>query len=146
MQLISRAPVLSATFSLVSCWIISLLRLLENLLNAPALRLGERTRLRDANAVADAARVRFVVRLVLRESALRLAVQRVAVRVAHRDDDRLVHLVADDGADARLPCRALHQASSAVVVAPSSTASSRSRWTVRMRATSLRMTLMRIGL
>src|SRR5438270_3208267 len=93
----SFAPELSATLSRVSCWTICLLsRLRHDLDDAPPLFLGQRTRLRDAHEVADAALVLLVVDLELGALAHRLAVEAVGFRRAHLDDDRLVHLVGDD--------------------------------------------------
>src|SRR5580704_4408101 len=54
MHRISRAPLLSATLRMLSCWITSrsLLRLLEDLVEAPALVPRERPGLGDAHPVA----------------------------------------------------------------------------------------------
>src|SRR3954454_4044717 len=121
MQRISLAPVLSATLSRDSCWIIGispgcragsqplaavslaergrlLLGLLEDLDDTPALGRRQRTGLHDQDPVADAAVVLLVVRLELRRTPQDLAVQRVLDPVLDRDHDRLVHLVADDEA------------------------------------------------
>src|SRR3954453_14398829 len=126
MQRISLAPVLSATLSRDSCWIIGispgcragsgplsagqpcrtvgwgLLGLLEDLHDAPALGGGQRPGLHDQDAVADAAVVLLVVGLELRRTPQPLAVQRVLDAVLDRDHDGLVHLVADDEALADL--------------------------------------------
>src|ERR687885_673063 len=90
----SLAPVLSATLRRDSCWIIWLLRLLEDLDEAPALRGRERPRLADHHEVADAGGAGLVVRLHLRGAADDLAVEAVLHPVLDLDDDRLVHLVA----------------------------------------------------
>src|SRR6478672_2772468 len=125
MQRISLAPVLSATLSRDSCWIIGsspcragsqvgtrawrnsvsdlgraprgvvLLGLLEDLDDAPALRGRQRAGLLDPHAVADAALVLLVVGLQLARAAEDLAVERVLDPVLDGDDDGLLHLVAD---------------------------------------------------
>src|SRR6476619_6574819 len=118
MQRISFAPVLSATLSRDSCWIIGispgclagsqcwtepggtggvvvLLCLLEDLDDAPALGGRQRTGLLDPDPVADAALVRLVVRLELAGAPQDLAVQRVLHPVLDGDDHGLLHLVAD---------------------------------------------------
>src|SRR3954449_10294913 len=125
MHKISRAPVLSATRSRDSCWITGVsyvcqffaaggeawrnegpsgrpstgpthsLGLFEDLHDPPPLGGGQRTGLHQQNPVADAARVLLVVRLQLAGTAHHLAVQRVLDPVLDRDDDGLVHLVAD---------------------------------------------------
>src|SRR6478609_7908662 len=125
MQRISLAPVLSATLSRDSCWIIGsspcragsqvgtrawrnsvsdlgraprgvvLLGLLEDLDDAPALRGRQRAGLLDPHAVADAALVLLVVGLQLARATQHLAVERVLHPVLDGDDDGLLHLVAD---------------------------------------------------
>src|SRR5260370_25612004 len=107
MQRISLAPELSATLSRVSCWITCLLRLLHDLEHAPANLLRDGLRFGDADEVAHAAFVLRVVNLELRALLHGLAVEAVGLRRAHLDDDRLVHLVGDDGtqADLALPAR-----------------------------------------
>src|SRR5256712_12821742 len=102
----SFAPELSATLSRVSCWT-TLSRLLHDLQHAPALLLGDRARLGDAHEVAHAALVLLVVDLEPRALLQRLLVQAVRARRAHLDDDRLVHLVGDHGAQADLALAAL---------------------------------------
>src|SRR5437764_8062815 len=97
----SFAPELSATLTRVSCWT-TLSRLLHDLEHAPALLLGDRPRLGDADEVADTALVLGVVDLETRALLDRLAVQAVGLRGADLDDDGLVHLVADHGAEADL--------------------------------------------
>src|SRR5229473_7491145 len=102
MQRISLAPELSATLSRVSCWITCLLRLLHDLEHAPANLLRDGLRFGDADEVAHAALVLLVVNLELRAPLHRLAVEAVGLRRAHLHDDRLVHLVGNDGAQADL--------------------------------------------
>src|SRR4029077_19500658 len=75
---------------------------LHDLEHAPANLLGDRLRFGDADEVAHAALVLLVVDLELRALLHRLAVEAVGFRRAHLDDDRLVHLVGDDGAQADL--------------------------------------------
>src|SRR6059036_608828 len=98
----SFAPELSATFTRVSCWTIRLLGLLHDLEHPPALLLGEGARLGDADEVANAALVLLVVDLEARPLADGLAVQAVGLGRPDLDDDGLVHLVGDDGAEADL--------------------------------------------
>src|SRR5256884_5846249 len=99
----SFAPELSATFNRVSCWTIrSLLGLFHDLEHAPALLLGERTGLGDADEVAHAALVLLVVHFELGSLLDRLAVQAVGLRRPDLDDDGLVHLVGDDCGQADL--------------------------------------------
>src|ERR1700761_9076818 len=126
MQRISLAPVLSATLSRDSCWITStpassrrrvppairlylmgLLGPFEDLGNPPPLGGGQRPGLHQEDAVADTALVLLVVCLVLLGAAQDLAVLGVLYAVFHRDDDGLVHLVADHEALAGLPVAAL---------------------------------------
>src|ERR1700730_3820341 len=102
MQRISLAPELSATLSLVSCWIIRLLRFLHDFEEAPALLLGDRARFCDADQVADAALVLLVVDLESGALADRLLVEPVRFGRADLDDDRLVHLVRDHRPEADL--------------------------------------------
>src|SRR5438067_1648966 len=85
----------------VSCWT-TLSRLFHDLEHAPALLLGDGARLGDADEVADAALVLGVVDLETRALLDSLAVQAVGLRGADLDDDGLVHLVADHGAEADL--------------------------------------------
>src|SRR5215213_9212818 len=91
MQSSSRAPVLSATRSLVSCWITVAHPLLlgdfDDLGQAPALRRRKWPRLDDADDVAD---LRFVARVV-------------RVELGRAADDLLVHRIGDDDAAALLP-------------------------------------------
>src|SRR6202165_1479674 len=105
MHRISFAPELSATLRRVSCWI-TLLGLLHDLEQAPALLLGDGARLSDADQVAHAALVLLVVDLELRPLLDRLLVEPVRLGRAVLDDDRLVHLVRDHRAQADLPLAA----------------------------------------
>src|SRR6478609_6346756 len=80
MHRICFAPVLSATLSRDSCWImvcLLLLRLLEDLHHAPALGRAEGAGLHDQDTISDAAVVLLVVGLELAGAAQHLAVQRV---------------------------------------------------------------------
>src|SRR5882672_8966533 len=106
MTRISLAPELSATFMRVSCWI-TLLGLLHDLEQAPALLFGDGARLGDADEVAHAALVLLVVNLETRALADGLAVQAVRFGRADLDDDRLVHLVGDHSAQPDLALAAL---------------------------------------
>src|SRR6266702_7953872 len=102
MQSSSRAPVLSATFRRVSCWIIwpspPLLRFLHDLGEAPVLRLRQRASLDDAHLVADPGLVRLVVGVELDRAPDHLLVARVALDHVDLDDDRLVAFVGHDDA------------------------------------------------
>src|SRR3989475_3374880 len=102
MHRISFAPELSATLSRVSCWTISLLGLLHDLKYAPSFLFGDGTRFRDSDEVAHAAFVLLVVDFEPRPLLHSLAIETVGLRRAHLDDDRLVHLVRDHGAQADL--------------------------------------------
>src|SRR5215218_938833 len=96
MQRISRAPELSATLSLDSCWIIALPRLLHHVDQAPALGLGERPGLDHADHVALAGLVALVVRVQLGRAADDLLVSAVAAGDVDANGDRLVALAGDD--------------------------------------------------
>src|SRR5947207_14753842 len=98
----SFAPELSATFSRVSCWTMRLPGFLHDLEQAPALLLRDGPGLGDADEVAHAALVLLVVDLEPGALLHRLAVQAMSLGGADLDDDRLVHLVGDDGAQADL--------------------------------------------
>src|SRR6266542_2855275 len=101
MQSSSRAPVLSATRSLDSCWITespALFRGLQDLDEPPVLALRQRPRLDDADDVADLRLVLLVVRMELRRAADHLLVAPVRLHRVDLDDDRLVHRVGDDDA------------------------------------------------
>src|SRR2546430_12209936 len=80
-----------------------LLGLLHDLEHAPALLARQRTRFGDANQLAHAAFVLLVVNLEAGALLDRLAVQAVRLRGTHLDDDGLVHLVRDHGAQTDLP-------------------------------------------
>src|SRR2546427_10477790 len=88
-----------------------LLGLLHDLEHAPALLARQRSRFGDANQIAHAAFVLLVVNLEAGALLDRLAVQAVRLRGTHLDDDGLVHLVRDHGAQtglapaARCVCR-----------------------------------------
>src|SRR4029077_18992693 len=90
MQRISLAPVLSATRSRVSAWIIGSLRLLDDLHHAPALQLGERAGLGDADDVADAGLVALVVHMQARRAAHDLVVLGMRLGRVDADRDRLL--------------------------------------------------------
>ena len=102
---------------------------------APPLGSGKRPRLFDQDCVADVGLVGFVVRLELRCQADDPLVQGMPRLALDGDDDRLVHLVADDAADHGLPL-ALHCCSCHRVIsyAVRERTSRRSRCTVRIRA------------
>src|SRR6476659_10058354 len=96
MQRISRAPELSATLSLDSCWIIALPRLLHHVDQAPALGLGERPGLDHADHVALAGLVALVVGVQLGRAADDLLVGAVTPGDVDADGDRLVPFAGDD--------------------------------------------------
>src|SRR5438094_2364892 len=98
----SFAPELSATFKRVSCWTMPLPGLLHDLKYAPSFLLGEGARLGDADEVAHAALVLLVVDLELGALLHGFPVKAVCLRRSNLDDDRLVHLVRDHGAEADL--------------------------------------------
>src|SRR4051794_4394466 len=99
MQRISRAPVLSATRRRVSFWITALLRLLQDLDQAPALQARERAGLDDADEVALAGLVVLVVGVQRLRRADDLLVAAMPAGGLGADGDRLVGLA---GADAPL--------------------------------------------
>src|SRR5699024_9096636 len=78
----------------------SLLGLLDDLNQAPALFAAERTGFHHQNAVAHAALVVLVVRLELGGTVHNLAVQRMTHAGADGHNNGLVHLVADNHAGA----------------------------------------------
>src|SRR5437763_4303311 len=78
----------------------------EDLHDAPPLGGRQRTSLHQQHPVADAALL-LVVRLQLAGTAHHLAVQRMLHLVLDRDDDGLLHLVADHVALTDLPTRPL---------------------------------------
>src|SRR6478672_9275840 len=96
MQRISRAPELSATFSLDSCWIISLPRLLHHVDQAPALGLRQRPGLDHADHVALAGLIALVVSVKLGRAADDLLVSAVTAGDVDADRDRFVALAGDD--------------------------------------------------
>src|SRR3546814_543388 len=148
----SLAPLLSATRRRVSCWIIGapLLGPLDDLEQAPALVLGQRAGLHDADAVALAGVVDLVMADVALGARHGLAVARVGLAGLDLHDDGLVHLRGGDDALADLAagplrrtgvglgCRHAGQPSAVVVWAARSSAAviSRLRASVRQRATS----------
>src|SRR5258706_4661718 len=104
MQKSFRAPELSATSRIVPIWIMADLLGLsptasDDVLHAPALLGGERTRLLDLDDVADLAVVHAVVREEASRALLEAAVAGMLDEARHLDDHRLLHLVGDDGAD-----------------------------------------------
>src|ERR1700693_492350 len=101
MQSNSRAPLLSATLSTDSCWIMSA-RLLQNFGDTPARLLGDRARLDDAHAVANSAHVLLVVHLEAPRMTDDLLVERVGLEDLHHHDHGLLHLVAHDNSVAHL--------------------------------------------
>src|SRR5688572_10024966 len=98
MQRISRAPEISATLNLDSCWIIGapLLRLLQDLDQPPALRARQGAGLDDPNQVALAGLVLRVVGVQGAAPADDLLVLRMAAGDLDLDGDRLVGLARDD--------------------------------------------------
>src|SRR5262245_12078186 len=140
----SLAPELSATLRRLSCWIIGLLRPLQDLHQPPALLLGQRAGLDDADPVADAQLVVLVVGVEAARADHRLLVERVRLAGRDGDDGGLVHGRRRHDALADLAGRALaargvvcgHQAFSFSIA--SAAAISRARSSVSSRATSLR--------
>src|SRR5579864_5885433 len=104
MQSSSRAPLLSATLSTDSCWIMSA-SLLQDFGDTPASLLGDGTGLDDAHAIADPTHVRLVVDLEAPGVADDLLVERMRLEVLHHHDHGLLHLVAHDHTVARLAAR-----------------------------------------
>src|SRR6202034_4278656 len=102
MQRTSLAPELSATRSLLSCWIISapLLRPLEDVDDSPALELRHGPGLRDADPIADAQVVVGVVGVERLGPLHRLGVARVTDPFDDTHHGRLVH---GDGQHQSLP-------------------------------------------
>src|ERR687890_1228446 len=103
MQRISLAPVLSATFSRDSCWIIlvasssssALLGLLDDLSDPPALGRRQGPGLGQPDQVARAGAVLLVVGLEPGRPPDRLLVQAVLAGVLHPHDHRLFPLFGD---------------------------------------------------
>src|ERR1700687_4625036 len=104
MQSSSRAPLLSATLSTDSCWIMSA-RLLQNFGDTPARLLGDRASLDDAHAIADSAHALLVVNLEAPGMTDDLLVERVGLEDLHQHDHGLLHLVAHDNAVTNLAPR-----------------------------------------
>src|SRR3954451_15026568 len=106
MHRISRAPVLSATLSLDSCWIIYGTRLLPGLLEnfdqAPALRARQRPALHHPHHVALVRLIGLVVRVEGVGLPQHLLVETVTADVLEPDGDRLLALAGDDDALADL--------------------------------------------
>ena len=107
MQSSSRAPVLSATFSLDSCWIIG--RQAFSTISARRQHLvfdsGRVSTMRTVSPIAGL--VGLVVRVELHRAPDDLLVARVQLGHVDLDDDRLVGLVGDDDAAALLAGRAV---------------------------------------
>src|SRR5699024_8899158 len=96
----SFAPVLSATFSLLSCCImqVSLLILfnfLHNFDKSPSLVLGQRSCLHHFYGVADVTLICLVMRLQLVGSLYDLLVKRMFYMVLNCDNDGFVHFITD---------------------------------------------------
>src|SRR5262245_36316074 len=105
MQRISRAPELSATLSLDSCWITRpglLLGLLQDFDQPPALGPRQRAGLDDAHEVTLARLVAGVVRMQCAGAAHDLLVLRMTAGNLDLHRDRLVRLAGDDSALTRL--------------------------------------------
>src|SRR5437899_2876977 len=108
MQSSSRAPLLSATLTTVSCWIMAvLLGPFQDFVDAPVLVLAERPRLDDAHPVAGVGVVVLAVHLEARAAPHHLLVERVRLQLLDDDDDRPLHLVADHHPLAELAAAAL---------------------------------------
>src|SRR5687768_15468068 len=153
MQRISLAPVLSATFSRDSCWIILVVPLLLGLLNdlhdPQALGRRQGPGLGQPDDVARAGGVLLVVGLEPGRPPDRLLVQAVLADVLDLDDHRLVHLVGDHDPGPDLAGPAGRARGRRVLLGHwRSLSSSRSRWciTVRTLAMSLRTSRSRCGL
>src|SRR5215813_6445483 len=104
MQRISRAPELSATLSLDSCWITRapLLRLLQDLHEAPALGPRDRASFDHPHQVALSRLVAGVVGVKGARAAHDLLVLRMPAGDLDLHRDRLVRLAGDDAALAGL--------------------------------------------
>src|SRR6478752_3961873 len=102
MQSTSFAPLLSATRSRVSCWIMSSPSPLEDLDQPPALELRQRSGLLHAHAVARVALVVLVVHVELGRAQHRLAVERVTDAIGDLHHGGLVHRGRRDDALAQL--------------------------------------------
>src|SRR5919107_5033536 len=156
MQRISLAPVLSATFSRDSCWIIlvassscrALLGLLDDLGDPPALGGRQGPGLGQPDQVARAGAVLLVVGLEPGRPPDRLLVQAVLADVLHLDDHRLVHLVGDHDPGPDLAGPPGLARGRRVLLGHWCSLPARSRWciTVRTLAMSLRTSRSRCGL
>src|SRR5580765_2001246 len=97
-----RAPELSATSRFVCIWIMDAIPLACGRLGVgqdrPALALGDRPALLNAHGLADLVDIGLVMRRILLRAPHELLVDRVHDAALDLDDDRLVHLVADDDA------------------------------------------------
>src|SRR6185436_10588593 len=102
MQSSSRAPVLSATLSRDSCWIIGLPGPLQHFDEAPALAPAERPALDHADGVAHVCLVLLVVSVERRRRADDLLVHAVLPGHVDAHRDGLVGLVGHDDALAHL--------------------------------------------
>src|SRR5690606_41719993 len=101
------APVLSATLTTDSCWIIlahpprrrgrPLLRLANDADDAPPLLPAQRSGFHNAHYIANPARVFLVMGMELFRPPHRAPVQRVPLERLDGLDHRLVHLVRYDG-------------------------------------------------
>src|SRR5262249_25071167 len=99
----SFAPLLSATFMRVSCWIMETSpRPLDDFDEAPALLLRQRPGLHDAHPVADVEGVLLVVDVEPGRALDGLVVPGMALAVGDRHDGGLVHAVGHDHALAHL--------------------------------------------
>src|SRR5437667_693425 len=110
MHRISRAPVLSATFRRLSCWITvspPLLCRLDDLGEPPALRLRQWPRLDDPNDVADLRLVALIVDVERVRAPDDLLVLPMGLDQLDLDDDRLLHRVRDHRALTLLATTAL---------------------------------------
>src|ERR1700674_2534307 len=104
MQSSSRAPLLSATFSTDSCWIMSA-SLLQNFGDTPAGLLRDRASLDDAHAIADPAHVLLVVDLEAPGVADDLLVERMRLEDPDHQEHGLLPLFAHDNAVTNLAAR-----------------------------------------
>src|SRR5262245_19669812 len=141
----SLAPLLSATLRRLSCWIIGLLRPLQDLDEAPPLLPGQGAGLDDADPVAHAQLVVLVMRVEAAGPDHGLLVERVRLAGGDGHDGRLVHRGRGHDALAHLaggPLGGLcHHAFSSL--SASAAAISRARSSVSSRAMSLRTWPMR---
>src|SRR5512139_180495 len=109
----SLAPLLSATFSLLSCCIILLsfellaasceqlkqlfsiilLSFLQNFHQSPALGLAQRTGFHDTHHITDRALILFIVRMEFGSLLYELTIDGVLYPSFYRNDDGFCHLV-----------------------------------------------------